>query len=164
MNASSYHVISKEVENHIFKYNLIFRDTCMIHVCIKNPHWQNSEIMIFFCKYDVVISDILVGSFLDVLYFFLTVILSELHETPRRKERVTEKVYRRICARDITFLTALPSLLFFNFLLLSLFSLPPCHMTNLLNNPMKIHYNAMVSILRDDTMSEQSKLWQSLAI
>ena len=164
MNASSYHVISKEVENHIFKHNLIFRDTCMIHVCIKNPHWQNSEIMIFFCKYDVVISDILVGSFLDVLYFFLTVILSELHETPRRKERVTEKVYRRICARGITFLTALPSLLFFNFLLLSLFSLPPCHMTNLPNNPMKIHYNAMVSILRDDTISEQSKLCQSLAI
>ena len=91
MDASSYHVISKEVENHIFKDNLIFRDTCMIHVCISNPHWQNSEIMIFFCKYDVVISDILVGSLLDVLYFFLAVILSELHETPRRKEWVTEK-------------------------------------------------------------------------
>ena len=47
--------------------------------------------MIFFCIYDVVISDILVGSFLDVLYFFLAVILSELNEKPRRKDWVTEK-------------------------------------------------------------------------
>ena len=62
-----------------------------MYVCINNPHCQISEIMIFFCIYDVVISDILVGSFLDVLYFFLAVILSELHEKPRRKDWVTEK-------------------------------------------------------------------------
>ena len=47
--------------------------------------------MLFFCKYDVVISDILVGSFLDVLYVLFVVILSELHEKPRRKYWVTEK-------------------------------------------------------------------------
>ena len=47
--------------------------------------------MIFFCKYDVVISDILVGSFLDVLFFLLAVILSELREKPRTKDWVTEK-------------------------------------------------------------------------
>ena len=46
-----------------------------MYACINNPHCQISEIMIFFCIYDVVISDILVGSFLDVLYFFFAVIL-----------------------------------------------------------------------------------------
>ena len=64
-----------------------FLDT---HVCIINPHWQSSEIM-FFCKLDVVISDILVDSFYDVLYVVLSVILPELHEKPRRKDWVTEK-------------------------------------------------------------------------
>ena len=29
MAASAYHVISKEVENHIFRHNWIFRRTCM---------------------------------------------------------------------------------------------------------------------------------------
>ena len=95
----------------------------MTHVCIKNPHWQSSEIMIFFCKYDVVISDIydvvildiLVGSFLDVLYCLLAVILSELHEKPRRRNWVTEKVHRWICARHITFLTARPPLFYIIF-------------------------------------------------
>ena len=47
-----------------------------------------------------------------------------------------------------------PSFILYNFLLLSLFSLPPCQMTSLLNNPMKIDDNAMVGILCDDTMSE----------
>ena len=36
-------------------------------------------------------SDILAGSFLDVLYFLPAVILSELHGKPRRKDWVTEK-------------------------------------------------------------------------
>ena len=54
----------------------------------------------------------MVGSFLDVLFFLLTVILSELHEKPRRKEEgkieLRKKQYRRICMRGITFLTAGP--------------------------------------------------------
>ena len=47
--------------------------------------------MIFLCKYDTVISDLLVGSFLDVLYFLLAIILSKLHEKPRRKDWVAEE-------------------------------------------------------------------------
>ena len=65
-----------------------FLDT---HVCINNPHWQSSGIIIFLCKYYIVISDTLVGSFLDMLFLLLAVILSELHEKPRRKDWVTEK-------------------------------------------------------------------------
>ena len=45
--ASAYHVISKEVRNHILRRNLIFRHTC----CINNPHWQSGRIIIFLCKY-----------------------------------------------------------------------------------------------------------------
>ena len=39
----------------------------------------------------MVISDTLVGSFLDVLFLLLTVVLSELHEKPKRKDRVKRK-------------------------------------------------------------------------
>ena len=47
-------------------------------------------------KYYIVISDTLVGSFLDVFFLLLAVILSELREKPRKKDWVTEKVHRRI--------------------------------------------------------------------
>ena len=76
MVSSLYHVISTEVE---------------YHARINNAHWQSSGIIIFMCKYDVVISDTLVGSFLDMLILLLAVILSELHEKPRRIDWVTEK-------------------------------------------------------------------------
>ena len=65
-----------------------FLDT---YVCTNNPHWQSSRIIIFLWKYYIVISDTLVGSFLDVLFWLLAVILSELHERPRRKDWVSEK-------------------------------------------------------------------------
>ena len=41
--ASVYHVISREVENQIFR-DIEFLDT---HVCINNPHSQSNEIIIF---------------------------------------------------------------------------------------------------------------------
>ena len=87
MAASAYHFISTEVENHIFK-PIKFLDTSAF---INNPHWQGSGILTFLCKYCIVISDELVGSFLDVHFLLLAVILSELHEKPRRKDWVTEK-------------------------------------------------------------------------
>ena len=78
------------------------------HVCINKPHWQSREILIFLSKYCIVISDTLVGPFLDVLFVLLSVILSELHEKPRKKNELQQKVNRRICVRDVTFLTAHP--------------------------------------------------------
>ena len=86
MAVSVYHVISTEVENHIFK-PIEFLDASAF---INNQHWQSSEILIFLCKYYLVISETLVGSFLYVHFLLLAVILSELHETPRRKDWVTE--------------------------------------------------------------------------
>ena len=132
-------------------------------MCINNPHWQSSGIIIFLCKYDIVISNILVGSFLDVLFFLLTVILSELQEKPRRKDWVTEKIRRRILwGTSLFWLHTLLSMSFtVAFFVISL-PLPKwrtCWMV-----PLKIHNIAMVGILYDDTMSERSKIWQSLAI
>ena len=82
MAASADHVIWKEVKNYILRQTW----------CINNPHWQSSGIIIFLCKYYIVISDTLVGFFLDVLFLLLAVILSEPYEKPRRnKDWVTEK-------------------------------------------------------------------------
>ena len=87
MAASAYHVIWKRVENHIFRHNWISGQTCMLN----KPHWQSREILIFLSKYCIVISNTLVGPFLDVLFVLLPVILSELHEKSRRKDWVTAK-------------------------------------------------------------------------
>ena len=85
-----------------------FLDT---YAFINNSHQQSSGILIFLCKYHIVISDTLIGTFLDVLFLLLAVILLELHEKPKRKVELQKKVHRSICVRDITFLSALLSIL-----------------------------------------------------
>ena len=87
MVTSSYHAISTEIENLIFKHDWIIRHLAFIN----NPLWKSREISIFLCKYYIVIPDTLVGSFLDVLLLWFAVILSELHEKPRKKDWVREK-------------------------------------------------------------------------
>ena len=63
MGTTAYRDISKEVE--ITSLDTIeFLDTS---ISINNPHWQSSGIMIFLCKYYIVISDTPVGSLFDVL-------------------------------------------------------------------------------------------------
>ena len=120
MAASSYHVISKEVENHIFRHNWIFRHISMY----KQPTLTKYGNYIFSCKYDIVISHIPVGSFLDVLFFLPTVILSELHERPRRKDWVTEKSTQKNLCEGNHFFDWTPSFLC-HFLSLSLSSPSP---------------------------------------
>ena len=86
-------------KNHIFRDNWIFR-----HIfCINNPHWQSGGIIIFLYKFFIVISDKLVGTFLDVLFLLLAVILPGLLEKPRRNKDwvLQKKIHRRICASDI---------------------------------------------------------------
>ena len=64
------------------------------HVVSSNSHWQSSGILIFWRKCCIVISDTLLSSFLDVLFLLFAVILSGLHEEPRKnKDWVTEKKY-----------------------------------------------------------------------
>ena len=99
-----------------------------------NPHWQSSGNIIFLCKYYIDISDALVGSFLDVLFLLLVVILPGFHMKPRRKDWVSEKIYRKICVRGINLLIALPP--FYVILCCFLCLLPsPSQVTYLLNGP-----------------------------
>ena len=99
-----------------------------------NPHWQSSGNIIFLCKYYIDISDALVGSFLDVLFLLLVVILPGFHMKPRRKDWVSEKIYRKICVRGIKLLIALPP---FYVILCCFFCLlpSPSQVTYLLNGP-----------------------------
>ena len=92
---------------------------------INNSHWQSSEIIIFLCKYYVVISDTVVGFFLDVFFLLIAVILSELHEKPaRNKAWVTEKSTQNNLCEGHHFFDCTPSFLC-HFLLLSLSTLLP---------------------------------------
>ena len=67
----------KGVGNRIFRHNRILNT----NVCIKNPYWESSGIMIFLCKYYIHIS--------DTVWAILAVISSEFHEKPTRKDWVT---------------------------------------------------------------------------
>ena len=73
MTASAYHVISKEVENRIFRHNRTFRHTFMY----QQPTLTSSGIITFLCKYYIVISDTLISSWMS--FFFARC-------KPRRKD------------------------------------------------------------------------------
>ena len=113
--ASAHHFILKEVENQIFRHKWNFKHTCVLN----NPHWQSTGIVIFFCKYYIVISDTLVGCFLDVLFLLLTVILLELYEKPgRNKDWVKEKSIKKNLCEGHHFFDC-TSYFLYHFLLLS---------------------------------------------
>ena len=87
--------------------------------CINNPHWQSGGTMIFLSKYFIVISAILVDTFLDMLLLFLAVMSSVLLEKPRRnKDWVTEKSTQKKLCEGHHFFDCTPSFLC-HFLLLS---------------------------------------------
>ena len=133
MAASAYCVISKEVKKHILRRNWIFRHIC----CINKTHWRSGGIIIFLCKYYIVLSDTLVGSFLDVLFLLLAVILSGLLRNQEWiKIELRKKVHRRICVTYITFLTAHP-LFYVTFCCFLRLLPPPYQVTYLLNGPYK---------------------------
>ena len=127
MAALSYQVISKEVENHILKYNwILFSHTCMYKYSNYNIFVQ---IWYSYFRYTG-------RFFLNVLSFLLAVILSELHEKQEGNIELQKKVHRRICMRDITFLTARPPSYVIFCCFLSI--LPsPSQFTYLLNGPYK---------------------------
>ena len=103
MAAWTYHFLSKEVENHILKHNWLSTHLCM-H---KQPILTNQ------CKYFcatisyIVVSDTLVGFFLDVFFLMLAIILPDFHVNLKRKDSVSEK-RNRICVSEKTFLTTCP--------------------------------------------------------
>ena len=103
MTAWTYHVISKDVENHILKHDWLITHLCIHKQPTLTKQWK------YFCaniSY-IVISDTLAASFLDVLFLMLALIFSEFHVNQRRKDSVSEK-RNRICVSDESFLTARP--------------------------------------------------------
>ena len=129
---------------------------------MNNPHWQSNGITIFLCKY-IVISDTLGGSFFDVFFLLLAVILSVLHEKPSsNKDSVTKKSTEKNLCEGRAFFDHTPSFLLCHLLSSFTPSLSKghtCWMT-----PIKIHNIPTGGILCDDIMSERSKIWKSLAI
>ena len=155
MAASAYHIIPTEIKKYILIQNWIFRYTC----CINNTHWQIIGIIIFWCKHYLVILDTLVGSFSDVLFLLLAVILSGLDEKPKRKKKYIKEFVRK--ASLFWLRTLLSISLFVAFFIYSL-TLPKwctCWMA-----PIMIHNIAMVGILSNEIMNERLKIWKSLAI
>ena len=87
MAASTYHIISKEVENHILKH-----DWFITHLCMRKQPTLTKQWKYFFANISyIVISDTLVVSFLDVFFLMLALIFSEFHVNPRREDSVSEK-------------------------------------------------------------------------
>ena len=155
MAASAYHIIPTEIKKYFLIQNWIFRYTC----CINNTHWQIIGIIIFWCKHYIVILDTLVGSFSDVLFLLLAVILSGLDEKPKRKKKYIKEFVRK--ASLFWLRTLLSISLFVAFFIYSL-TLPKwctCWMASI-----KIHNIAMVGILSNEIMNERLKIWKSLAI
>ena len=139
MTASAYHVIPKEIESHILRYNKLL-DT---DVYINNPHWQSSRIIIILCNYDIAIR--------------------ASWET--KKERLSHRkkyIEAFVWGLSLLWLNALLSMSFFVAFFVD--SLPLLKWCTCWMAPIKIHNIAMVGILPDDTMSKLSKTWQSLAI
>ena len=95
------------------------------------------------CKYYIVVSDTLVCSFLDVLFLLLAIILSGLHDKPRRnKDRVTEKTTQKNLSQGHHFFPCTPSFLC-HFLFLSLSTTPTFQVTYLLNREQKLSQSKM---------------------
>ena len=114
------------------------------------------------CKYYLVTSVTVVGSFFNVLFLLLAVMLSKLYEEPRRKDWVTKKsTYKTLCEGYTLFwLHAFPSMFFYCFLPL----LPPASLvTHFRNGPYEdIYCYGWYSVWCDDIMNERSKIWKSL--
>ena len=115
-------------------------------------------------KYYIVISNKLVGSFLDVLFLSLAVILSELHQKPRRKDLVTAKNTQKNLCEGHHFFDCTSSFLCHFLLLSSSTPFPLPKWCTCLMFLIKIRNIAVGGIPCDDIMSERSKMWNSLAI
>ena len=77
--------------------------------------------------------------------------------------QLQRKLNRRVCERDITFLTARPPFCVNVYCFLRILP-PPSQVTYLLKGPIKIHNIPMGSILCCDIMSKRSKICKSFAI
>ena len=153
----AYHVISTEVKNHNFKYNCIFRHLCVYKQLTSTKQWNFNifvQILYSYFRYTV-------RHFLGCALFVSRCnTIRTSRETKKERLSYRKKVHRSICLGISPFwLHALHSMSFCCFLCL----LPlPSQVTHLRNGCYKDTYIAMSSILCDNIMSKQSKIWKSI--
>ena len=130
MAASVYHVISKEVENHIFGHNWSFRHTCMYKQPTLTKQWNYNifvQIYIYF-RYTA-------RFFLGCAFFIAHLsIIRTSWETKKESLNYRKSIYMEEFMRDITFLMVCPP---FYVIFCCFFCLlpPPYQVTYLLNGP-----------------------------
>ena len=114
-----------------------------------NPNWQKRRNITFLWKYYIVISDTMVGSFLDIFFLLLPVILSEFYVKPNRKIELQKKYKAEfVWGSSLFWLHALLSMSFFVAFFIYSFPFPKwrnCTMAH------------MVGILCDNIMSDSRK-------
>ena len=139
MASLAYNVVSKKVENQIFRHNWIFTQTCVYKQTTLKKLWNSNifvQILYSYFSYTG-------GLFIGRAILLLSVILSDLYEKPRRnKDCITEKSTKKNLWERYHFFDCTPSLLC-HFLLLSSSALfrnwGTCWMT-----PIKVHNISMV--------------------
>ena len=150
MAAWTYHVISKEVENHIRKHDWLITHLCMDKQPTLTKQWK------YFCtniSY-IVISDTLVASFLDVFFLNARFNIFSFMLTQEGKIQFQKKEIEFVWVTKLFWLHALLSMSFFVAASSTPFPFPSDVLTQWLYG----------DVLCDDMMSKRSKIWKSLTI
>ena len=157
MAALAYHVISKEVEKHIFKHKSIFRHTCIYKPPTLTRHWNFNIFVQIFYSYFRYTGRLFLGY---ALFVARCNTIRTLWET--KKERLSyKKTYIKefLWRISLFWLHAVLSMSFYCFLRL----LPPSsQVMPLRNDAYKDTYVARGGILCDDVISKRSKIWESI--
>ena len=98
MAASAYHLISKDVENHLVRRNSIFRDTSIYKQLILTKQCNYHifvQILYSYLRYTVRLLDVFFLLLLVIFLVFLAIRVSL--ETKKKRLSCKNKVHRRIC-------------------------------------------------------------------
>ena len=152
MAASAYHVISKEVENHINRQNWIFRRTCMQKQSTLTKYWNCNIFMPILYSYFRCTGRL----------FFRCALCVACYSIIRASWESKKGIMIELQKKYIHFFWQ-HAILSISFLLLSL-STPIPFSSDLLAEWPLYRYLVRSGILCDDIMTEQSKIWKYLAI
>ena len=132
MAASPYHVISKEVENQIFRYNWIFRHTHVYKQPTLTKQWNYNIFVQILYSYFRYADRLFLGY---TLFFARCNIIRALWETKKEQRLSCRKNYigEFVWETSLFWLRALSSMSFF----VAFFVCSPSQMTYLLNGPNK---------------------------
>ena len=102
MTAWTYHNISKEVENQIFKYNWIFKHLCIYKQPTLTKQWKYNTFVQILYIYFRYTGRLFLGC---TLFVTQCNIIRASYET-KNKRLSFRKIHRKICVRDMNFLAA----------------------------------------------------------